>query len=89
MKIASIVKIGLCCVLGATLVSCAEYQGSTSQYGTGRYYCYYHDERNGQFYEGVDDQQDQAVRNARNHCLNAPPKDLDHQFCKFADCVFK
>src|SRR5436309_1918251 len=76
MKIGSIVKIGLCCAFGMILVGCNEYQGSPSQFGTGRFYCYYHDERNGQFYEGVADEQDLAVRNARNNCLAAPPKNI-------------
>ena len=89
MKTTGMVKMSLCCLLAVMVTSCNEYKPPASHFGTGTHRCFYHDVRNGQFYKGVADEENDAIRAAKNACLNAPPKDLDHQYCEFAECVFK
>lgn len=89
MKTHYIVRITVCCLLSVMMASCSEYRPTTSHFGHGNYRCYYHDVRTGQFFKGVADEEHEAVRFAKNACLQAPPKDLDHQYCQFAECLFK
>jgi len=89
MKTGCFLRIGLCCLFGLIVTSCNEYQPPKSRFGTGRYQCYYQDDRHGKFFQGVDDDENVAVRLARKSCLHAKPKDLDHVYCEFAECVFK
>ncbi len=89
MKITGIVKMSVCGLLGMVLTGCHEYQPPTSQFGTGRFFCYFQDDRTGHMYEGIADDQNDSVLMAKNACLNWPPKDLDHLHCQFKECVFK
>lgn len=89
MKIAWHVKSSVIGLLGLLLVGCHEYQPPTSHFGTGQYYCFYHDTRTGQFYKGIADDKDDAIMLAKNKCRKTPPKDLNHRYCQFSDCVFR
>lgn len=89
MKIVSMVKMGAYFLVAVIIVGCHEYTPPTSHYGTGRYRCFYHDARNGQLYRGIADSQDDAILAAKNACRNAPPKDIDHKYCHFGECIFK
>lgn len=89
MKITWMVRFSTLCLLIITVAACHEYLPPVSHFGTGRHFCYYRDERNGHFFKGVADTEKESQLMAKNACQDEPPKDLNHQYCEFVDCVFK
>ena len=89
MKTALGLKIGVCCLLGAILVSCKEYEPPTSHFGTGEHHCYYQNVHTGEFYRGVADKEKRAIRHAHGVCKKAAADDKDKANCSFAECRFK
>lgn len=75
------------------LSGCTDYANHvapTSHYATGKYTCYYHDVRDGHFYRAIDSDKMTATRAARNNCIQtSSPKDDQHIYCEFAECLFK
>jgi hypothetical protein len=92
MKTGMCVKMGACGLFCIMMAGCSDYSNftpPTSHYVSGKYACYYHDVRNGQLYKGVDNDKNTAARAARYACINRPPKDVTHEHCQFAVCIFK
>lgn len=89
MKTALGLKIGVCCLLGAILVSCKEYEPPTSHFATGEHRCYYQNIRTVAFHQGVADKEKDAIRVAYGNCRKAAVSDKDKANCSFAECRFK
>lgn len=92
MKMQRSITIGWCAVLSTLLlVSCHEYQPPVSHLGHGAYHCYFQDGRDGRFYKGVSDTENDAMRLAKKACVYGLTNahDLDHVHCQFSECIFR
>lgn len=89
MKTGNVIKFSLGCLIGLSLVGCSEYKEPVSHFAHGTHRCFYHDVRTGQFFKGVGESEKEARYAARNACIKKPPADLEHQYCEFAECLFK
>ncbi|EKD92126.1 MAG: hypothetical protein ACD_29C00167G0001 [uncultured bacterium] len=89
MKTRNVLKIASGILACGFLMGCHEHREPLSHLTSGTYRCYYQDERTGRFFQAKGENEHDTMRAAKRICLNEPPKDYDHQFCHFMECIFK
>lgn len=89
MKIRMSLKIGVYVLISMVLASCAGQGVTPSQFGTGKYHCYYQNIRTGIFYRGASENEVAAIRATKKQCTASAANEQDEVNCQFDECRFK